>query len=213
MPHAPRIPRAVIQRLSYYLRRLEQLEHDGVATISSAELGGAIGASDAQVRKDLGYFGPFGRRGVGYEVSRLARVLRSILAVDREWRVALVGAGNIGRALCAHRIFHERGFRIVALFDNDPHKEGQSHGGLRVRPMWDLERAVRDLDIRVGIIAVPVHSAQRVADALVAAGVRGLLNFAPVGVDVPDGVEIRAVDFAVELQQLAFLVAHLHDDA
>ncbi len=206
---SPRIPRAVIQRISFYLRQLESLQHDGVETTSSAELGEAIGASDAQVRKDLAYFGQFGRRGVGYNVSRLARMLRVILAVDREWPVVVVGAGNVGRALSTHRVFHERGFRIVAVFDNDPRKEGSECGGLRVRPRWDLDRAVRELDISVGIITVPSHSAQSAADQLVAAGVRGILNFAPIRVRVPEGFEIRSVDFAVELQQLAFLVAHL----
>ena len=211
MAEPSHIPRAVVQRLSFYLRQLERLRHERVDTTSSAQLGEAIGASSAQVRRDLACFGQFGRRGVGYDVDRLIRILRAILAVDREWHVAVVGAGNIGRALSTHRVFHERGFRIVAVFDNDARKEGSECGGLKVRPMWDLDRAVRELGISVGIIAVPSHSAQQVADQLVAAGVRGLLNFAPVRVRVPDGFEVRSVDFAVELQQLAFHVAHLHN--
>ena len=212
MTSKPRIPRAVVQRLSFYLRQLERLRDDGIETTSSAALGDAIGASDAQVRKDLAYFGQFGRRGVGYDVDGLARSLRAILAVDREWRVAVVGAGNVGRALCNHAFFRERGFRIVALFDTDPRKEGLTAGGLKVRPMWDLERAVRELGITIGIVAVPPRSGQRVADQLVAAGVRGILNFAPVRLQVPDAIEVRSLDFAVELQKLAFLVARLHDD-
>ena len=212
MADSPHIPRAVVRRISFYLRQLERLQQEGGATTSSAQLGEAIGASGSQVRKDLACFGQFGRRGVGYEVRRLVTALRGILAVDREWRVAVIGAGNVGRALSTHRSFHERGFRIVAVFDNDPYKEGTTCGGLKVRPMWDLDRAVRELDISVGIIAVPSLGAQAVADQLVAAGVRGILNFAPVRVQAPDGYEVRAVDFAGELQQLAFHVAQLHSD-
>lgn len=213
MPDASHIPPAAIQRISLYLRQLERDQHDGIETTSSAQLGAAIGASDAQVRKDLACFGQFGRRGVGYGVARLARVLRSILAVDREWHVAIVGAGNLGRALCTHRFFRDRGFRIVALFDSAPQKEGQMVGGLKVRPMWDLERVARERAITVGILAVPASAAQDVADQLIGAGVRGILNFAPVRIVVPDSCEVRSVDFAAELQQLAFLIAHLHDDA
>jgi len=204
------IPRAVIQRISIYLRQLERLTVDDVETISSAQLGKAIGSSDAQVRKDLAYFGQFGRRGVGYNVPALARALRTILSLDREWRVALVGAGNIGRALCTYRMFRERGFRIVALFDDDPRKEGCTWGRLKVRPMRDLARVVRNERIELGIIAVPQAGAQAVAEQLIAAGVRGILNFAPIRIHPPGGVEVCSVDLAIELQQLAFLTAHLH---
>jgi redox-sensing transcriptional repressor len=213
MNQSARVPRAVIQRISYYLRQLERLRQEGVGTTSSAALGEAIGASDAQVRKDLACFGQFGRRGVGYDVAGLIGALRKILTVDREWRVVVVGAGNLGRALSTHRVFHERGFRIVAVFDKDPRKEGSECAGHKVRPMWDLDRTVRELEIRVGMIAVPAPSAQSVADQLVAAGVRGLLNFAPCRLEVPEGFEVRAVDFAVELQQLAFYVASLENGA
>lgn len=212
MSSRPHIPPSVVHRISFYLRQLERLRQEGVTTTSSAELGAAIDASDAQVRKDLACFGQFGRRGVGYDVGRLIGVLRAILAVDHEWHVAVVGAGNVGRALSTHGVFHERGFRIVAVFDNDPRKEGTQCGGLKVRPMWDIERTVRERGIAIGIIAVPSQSAQEVADHLVAAGVRGILNFAPVRVRVPDGFELRSVDFAVELQQLAFHVADLQAD-
>ncbi|MFW6108718.1 MAG: redox-sensing transcriptional repressor Rex, partial [bacterium] len=124
MSSRPHIPPSVVHRISFYLRQLERLRQEGVTTTSSAELGAAIDASDAQVRKDLACFGQFGRRGVGYDVGRLIGVLRAILAVDHEWHVAVVGAGNVGRALSTHGVFHERGFRIVAVFDNDPRKEG-----------------------------------------------------------------------------------------
>ena len=206
MPEPAAIPRAVVQRISFYLRQLEQLGRDGTETVSSAQLGEAIGATDAQVRKDLACFGQFGRRGVGYNVTTLARALRSILSVEEEWRVALVGAGNIGRALCTARLFRERGFHIVALFDNDPRKEGCTWAGLKVLPMRDLRRVCREQRIALGIIAVPSAGAQAVAGQLVAAGVRGILNFAPVRVNVPPTVEVRSVDLTVELQRLAFLV-------
>ncbi|MFP4056391.1 MAG: redox-sensing transcriptional repressor Rex [Candidatus Brocadiia bacterium] len=202
------IPRAVIPRMSSYLRQLERLERQGVETISSAELGEAIGASDAQVRKDLTYFGQFGQRGVGYNVGRLIRAIRSILGLDDEWHAALVGAGNIGRALCTYKIFPQRGFRIVALFDSDPRKEGCTWARLKVRSMRDLPRVCREMDIDLGIIAVPAEGAQEVADQLVEAGLRGILNFAPARISVPPGVEVCTVDLAVELEQLAFLVRH-----
>jgi len=195
--------------MSFYLRHLKRLDGEGVETVSSAQLGEAIGASDAQVRKDLAYFGQFGQRGVGYNVPTLIRALRSILSLEREWRVALVGAGNMGRALCTYKVFRERGFRIVALFDSDPRKEGCTWARLKVRSMRELPRAVRDLHIDLGIIAVPLASAQTVADQLVAAGVKGILNFAPVRVNAPPGVQVCSVDLVVELQQLAFLAGSL----
>ena len=157
------IPRPVIRRMPQYLRHAEALERQGVETVSSAELGAAIGSTAAQVRKDLACFGQLGRRGVGYVARDLARELRSLLSLDRPWRVALVGAGNIGRALCTYRTFRERGFRIVALFDSDPFKDGCTWAGLKVQPMRDLRRTVRALDIDLGIIAVPAPAAQGVA--------------------------------------------------
>jgi len=203
------IPRPVIRRMPQYLRHAEALERQGVETVSSAELGAAIGSTAAQVRKDLACFGQLGRRGVGYVVRDLARELRSLLSLDRPWRVALVGAGNIGRALCTYRTFRERGFRIAALFDSDPFKDGCTWGGLKVQPMRDLRRTVRALGIDLGIIAVPPAAAQGVADQLVAAGLRGILNFAPARIRVPPGVRVRYADFAVEIEQLAFLITGL----
>jgi len=201
------IPRPAIQRMPFYLRQLERLERDGVHTVSSMELGDAIGASAAQVRKDLAYFGQFGQRGVGYTVRTLLRALRSILSLNREWRAALVGAGNIGRALCTYRTFRERGFQIVALFDDDPRKEGCTWARLKVHAMRELPRVVREQQIDLGIIAVPAAGAQAVADQFVNAGVRGILNFAPCRVTAPPAIQVCSVDLAVEFEQLAFLVA------
>ncbi|MBM4041535.1 MAG: redox-sensing transcriptional repressor Rex [Planctomycetes bacterium] len=208
MTPKPAIPRPVLERIVLYLRQLERFRRDGIDTVSSPELGDAVGASAAQVRKDLSYFGQFGQRGHGYDVRELARTLRSLLSLDREWRAALVGAGNIGRALCTYRPFRERGFHIVALFDNDPHREGLTWARLKVQPMSQLPRTVRDLGIELGIIAVPPEAAQLVADQLVAAGVRGILNFAPTRVVVPENVPIRSADLAVDIESLAFLVAN-----
>ncbi len=202
------IPRAALERMVRYLRQLERFSREGIDTVSSPELGDAVGASAAQVRKDLSCFGQFGQRGLGYDVRGLVRTLRGILALDREWRAALVGAGNIGRALCTYRAFRERGFQIVALFDSDPHREGLTWARLKVQPMGQLRRTVRDLGIELGIIAVPPEAAQNVADQLVAAGVRGLLNFAPTRVVVPEGVPVRSADLAVDIEMLAFLVAN-----
>lgn len=205
--HGP-IPQRAIQRLSRYLRELERLQRDGAETVSSAELGDLVGAGDAQVRRDLAFFGHLGQRGVGYSVATLIEALRSTLSLNREWRVALVGAGNIGRALCTYKVFRERGFRIVALFDNDPRKEGCTWARLKVMPMRELRRTVQKLGIELGVIAVPPEAAQEVADQLVAAGARGILNFAPTRVRVPPGIQVCSADLAVEMEQLAFLVAN-----
>jgi len=208
MANSSDIPRVVISRMSSYLRELERLKTRDVETISSAELGRAIGAGDAQVRKDLAYFGQFGQRGVGYNVARLVAAIRSILSLEEEWHVALVGAGNVGRALCTFRTLRERGFRIVAIFDSDPLKVGLSWARLRVRPMGELPQVCQAEHVEIGIIAVPVDGAQHVADELVAAGVKGIFNFAPTHVTAPEGVEITHVDLAVPLEQLAFLISH-----
>jgi len=208
MTHSPAIPRPALARMLLYLRQVQRLEREGVETISSAELGEAVGSSAAQVRKDLSRFGQLGQRGLGYNVPSLIPTLRSLLALDRGWRAALVGAGNIGRALTTHRAFRERGFSIVALFDADPRKEGCTWARLKVLPMSHLRRSIRDLGIELGIIAVPAEAAQGVADQLVAAGVRGILNFAPTRVVVPGGIAVRSVDLAADIEQLAFLVAN-----
>lgn len=202
------VPRPVLERIVLYLRQAERLAREGAQTVSSFELGEAIGSTPAQVRKDLSCFGQLGQPGRGYDVQGLVRALRSRLSLDREWRAALVGAGNIGRALCTHRAFRERGFHIVALFDNDPRKEGCTWGRLKVLPMSQLGHCVRELGIELGIIAVPAEAAQGVADQLVAAGIRGILNFAPTRVICPNGIPVRSVDFTVDLEQLAFLVAN-----
>jgi len=193
-----------VRRLSIYLRTLEELEREGEGTVSSRTLAHRAGTTAAQVRKDLSLFGSFGKRGLGYAVPPLRKDLRSILGLSRQWRVVLAGAGRIGAALHEYPHFRERGFDIVAILDDDPGKVGLDWGGVRIRSGTELDRVVREEGVEIAIIAVPASAAQRVATALVKAGVRGILNFAPVRLEVPEGVTVRDVNMAVELEALSF---------
>ena len=206
-PHAD-VPKPSVRRLSMYLRQLESFERERIRTVSSRKVGESLGLTDAQVRKDLAYFGQFGRPGVGYEVSPLIHRLRSILGTDRISGTLLIGAGNLGRAVAAYTGFKAKGFDLVALVDADPKKVGRKIGGLVVRPIDDLERIVRTHDIRLAMVAVPADAAQAVVDRLVEAGVRGILNFAPVQLRTPPAVTVRYLDVAAELEQLSFLTMH-----
>jgi redox-sensing transcriptional repressor len=199
-------PKAVVGRVSLYLRQLESFQRQGQDTVSSSQLGAALNINDAQVRKDLAFFGQFGYPGIGYRIEELIPAIRRILGIDRVWPTAMIGLGNLGRALIKYKGFRGRGFHITALFDNDPKKVGQTHGGLTVRPLDDLAPAVAELGIRLAILTVPAESAQRVADLLVACGVRGLLNFAPVSLVVPESVSVVAVDLSIQLEHLAYHV-------
>lgn len=207
MVNKSRIPRPTVKRLSLYLRELESLEEAGQQTISSKQLGDALGLTDAQVRKDLAYFGQFGHPGIGYRIAELISQLRKILGTDRQWNAAIVGAGNIGRALMPYARFRRKGFEIVAVFDADARVVGKEVAGHRVRPMSDLPALVKERNILIGIVAVPVSAAQSVANALIQAGVKGILNFAPVRLDVNDRVSVVSVDFLVSLEQLAFQIS------
>jgi redox-sensing transcriptional repressor len=199
-----RISESTIRRLSHYYRVLEEVEAEGKRLISSHRLAEREGVTSAQVRKDLSTFGSFGRRGLGYNVSHLREEIRGILGLDRRWRVALVGAGHIGSALLAYRGFTAQGFDIVAVFDRDPARVGQSLGDLIVRDVSELAAAAESLGIDIGVIATPIRAAQEVADALAAAGVRGILNFAPRKLFVPGHVALRTVDMTVEFESLSF---------
>ena len=202
----PRPSRASVGRLSLYLRHLESLLREGTATVSSGQLGEPLGVTDAQVRKDLAYLGHLGQAGVGYPTQDLIAALRHALAVDRPWTAALVGVGNLARALLRYRGFQQRGFRIVALFDADPSKVGLEVDGLKIHAMGEISAAVASTRADLGIITVPSESAQSVADALVSAGVKGILNFAPIILRLPRHVSLVSVDLTVQLEQLAFLV-------
>lgn len=201
------VPDPAVRRLSLYLRQLESLEHEKVSTVSSRRLAESLGLTDAQVRKDLGYFGQFGRPGVGYEVPTLIQSLRRILGTDRISNTLMVGIGNIGRAVAAYQGFRDKGFELVALFDRDERKVGKKVGRLVVQSLDDLPDVIDAQNIRLAILAVPVAAAQEVADLLIEQGVRGILNFAPVQLRVPEHVTVRHIDVAAELEQLVFLTS------
>ena len=204
-PREP-IPTPAVRRLSLYLRQLESFKKKDRRTISSKQLGESLNLTDAQVRKDFAYFGQFGHPGIGYRVDDLIAQVKKILGTDKIWKVLLVGAGNLGRALMAYRGFEQKGFKLVAVFDADASKVGKKQGPFVVQPISDLAATVNREGIRLAMLAVPADNAQDVADQLVAAGVRGLLNFAPVSITVPQDVALNAVDLAVQLEQLSFQV-------
>lgn len=205
-------PKAVVGRVSLYLRQLEAYQRQGCTTVSSSQLGGPLSIKNAQVRKDLAFFGQFGHPGVGYRIDELIDALRHILGIDHDWPLALVGLGNLGRALIKYRGFRSRGFHIVALFDNDPSKIGLSFDGLIVEPIESLRKVAATRKIRLAILAVPADAAQNVTDLLVASGIRGLLNFAPVPLSVPPHVNLVGVDLSIQLENLAYKVQRTDDE-
>ncbi len=206
------IPSPAVWRLSLYLRQLEHLAAHGVEKVSSRRLAETLQATDAQVRKDLAYFGQFGQPGVGYRVGDLIDELRRILRTDRLWPVAVVGTGDLGRALVRHQRFARKGFDLAAAFDTAAEIVGSKVGRVTVQHVDELAETVRRLGIRVAIIAVPPDAAQDVADRLCAAGVRGILNFAPTSLQTPEGVTVRQVDHAAQLEQLSFHVGQDQED-
>lgn len=199
-----KVPEATVSRLSIYSRFLEQMENNGILTVSSTDIARNVGVTPAQVRKDLAYFGEFGTRGVGYSVKDLLGHIMKILGLNREWNVAIIGAGNLGRALSAYKGFGERGFSIVALFDNDPNKVGGRVGDKDVLHINELPRKAKDLGIDLCIIAVPASAAQEAVDIAVNAGINGIINFAPTTLNVPKNVLLRRVDLAAQLEVLTF---------
>ena len=208
IPHPPadnRLSRAAAQRLSLYLRELDSVSRTG-GTLSSRDLAKTVGVSAAQVRRDLAALGHLGLRGIGYEAVGLAAAIRKTLGIDRPWKAVLVGVGNLARALLRYRGFSEHNFAIVGLFDSDPAKVGETVEGLRIEPLTDLGRTARSLHAELGILTVPSDAAQAVANQMVAAGLRGVMNFAPVLLDLPPGVQVVTVDLAIQLEQLAFAV-------
>ncbi|MCE9546127.1 MAG: redox-sensing transcriptional repressor Rex [Planctomycetia bacterium] len=202
------VPKAVVSRLSLYLRELQHLLRDGKETISSGALGSRLGFSDAQVRKDLAYFGHFGYPGIGYRIDELVAAVKKILGTDRVWPVAIIGIGNLGRALLGYKGFSRQGFDIVAAFDSDPSKSGLIIEGIQVRPIDTLAAVVREQRIRLGMLAVPAPAAQGVADQLVLAGIDGIVNFAPVTINLPPHVSRLGVDLAIELEQITYDVVN-----
>ena len=199
-----KIPEATVSRLSVYSRFLEEVEKRGITSISSGEIAEGIGGTPAQVRKDLAYFGEFGTRGVGYNVHSLNEQMVKILGLGKTWKVILVGAGNLGSALSQYKGFRDRGFDIIAVFDNDLKKVGLMLNGIPIYPINQIADFINDNDVRIAIIAVPAAYAQDVADAMVDTKIQGILNFAPVVLTVPEEIETRNVDLAVNLEVLSF---------
>ena len=198
------IPEATVGRLPVYLRALVEMAEGGMATVSSERLAEAAGVNSAKVRKDLSHLGSYGTRGVGYDVAYLIHQIRRELGLTQHWPVVIAGIGNLGHALANYRGFAERGFRPAALVDNDPAKVGEIVGGLPIRAPGDMPAIAREHEALIGVICTPATSAQSVADAMVQAGIRSILNFAPVALVVPEGVSVRKVDLAVELQILTY---------
>lgn len=198
------IPEIVIRRLPLYLRTLNSLASRGQIVTSSQELGNRLGTTSTQIRKDLSYFGEFGKQGTGYTIHHLQEQLRSILQIDRRWNVALVGAGELGHALLDYRDFEKRGFPITAVFDSDKAKIGCQVGSLKVLNIATLPAVIREQRVRIAIIAVPASEAQEVAHALVDAGVRAILCYAPITLTLPDHVRAHYIDPILGLQSMAY---------
>ena len=198
------IPEATVARLPVYLRALTSLSDQGTSTCSSEELAVAAGVNSAKLRKDLSYLGSYGTRGVGYDVDYLRYQIAREIGVTQDLPVVIVGIGNLGHALANFSGFRSRGFRVVALLDADPERHGESVAGVEVRAFADLEKIVHEHSVAIGVIATPALAAQDVADRMVDAGISSILNFAPVVISVPAGVDVRKVDLSIELQILAY---------
>lgn len=203
-----RIADSTIRRLSLYLRHLEEARERGVDTISSDDLARRGGTTSAQVRKDLSFFGSFGKRGLGYSVPELETALRSIMGLGRSWRVVIVGAGKIGAALANYRGFQQRGFHVVAAYDTNPDKVGRTLDGVPVKDMANLAREVSTDRPDIAILTVPGEHAQAVVDQLVAAGVKAIMSFAPAQLQVPHDVALKTMNMAMELEGLSFALMH-----
>jgi redox-sensing transcriptional repressor len=203
-----RIAESTVRRLSLYLRFLEDFEERGLTTISSDELAARGGTTSAQVRKDLSFFGSFGKRGLGYAVPELAARLRDILGLGREWKVIIIGAGKIGSALAQYRGFRQRGFHVVGVYDSDPGKIGKRVDAFTIRDLATLEKDVARDEVDIAVLTVPAEAAQQVVNRIVKAGIGAVMNFAPVQLQVPEGVVIKTVNMAMELEGLSFALAN-----
>ena len=203
-----RIADSTVRRLSLYLRFLEEFETAGLTTVSSEELAARGGTTSAQVRKDLSFFGSFGKRGLGYQVAELTQSMRRILGLERDWRVIIVGVGKIGAALAQYEGFRQRGFRVVGLYEADPAKIGREIYNLTVHAIDSLAEDNRERPVDIAVIAVPASVAQRVVDQVVAAGISGIMSFAPIQLHVPSDVTLNTVNMAMELERLSFALSN-----
>ncbi len=198
------IPDIVIGRLPLYLRALQRMTAEGRQVTSSQELGERLGISAAQIRKDLSQFGEFGKQGTGYTIDYLVEQLRNILRVDKDWDIAVVGAGDIGSAVTRYRGFANRGFCVKMVFDNDPEKVGVRIGEFTVQDISEMESAIQEAGIKLAMIAVPASNAQEVADRLVKSGVKAILNYAPLSISIPPEVHVQYIDPAIHLQRMTY---------
>jgi redox-sensing transcriptional repressor len=201
------IPDIVISRLPVYLRALERLSQEGQEVTSSHELGRRLGISSAQIRKDLSHFGGFGKQGTGYKIAFLKDQLRSVLKVEREWHVALIGAGDLGSAIARYRGFAERGFHIRWVFDSAPEKIGRKLGPYTILPIQNLSETVQSNGVKIAMVAVPAEYAQAVTDTLVESGVEAILNYAPINLKVPDNVHVQYIDPVLHLQRMTYYLS------
>ncbi len=198
------VPEVVVLRLPLYVRALSQLRDGGIDVVSSQQLGSLLQMTPAQIRKDLSYFGRFGKQGRGYNVRFLLQELREILGLDREWNACIIGVGRLGHAIINYPGFSPEGFKIVAAFDGDPKQVGTSIGGFKVRPMADLANVVAEMNISIGIVAVPASQAQEVIERLIKNNIKGILNYAPIAPQVPMNTVIRNIDPVLSLQSMTF---------
>lgn len=204
MEHIALIPDIVVGRLPIYLRALQHMAQMGRKVTSSQELGEQLGISAAQIRKDLSQFGEFGKQGTGYQIEYLIEQLSSILQVDRVWDVVLIGAGDVGNAIARYQGFANRGFRVAMVFDNDPDKIGRDVGGFIVQDTAQLIPLIRKTGIKIAMLAVPASAAQSVTDQLVEAGIKAILNYAPIHLNVPPGVQVQNIDPVIHLQRMTY---------
>ncbi|NJO05495.1 MAG: redox-sensing transcriptional repressor Rex [Chloroflexaceae bacterium] len=204
-------PDVVVRRLPLYARSLRYLLQEGVHSVSSQELGERINVTAAQIRKDLSYFGEFGKQGIGYDVERLLQQIEEILGLTQDWPVALIGVGQLGQAVARYDGFRTKGIHIVALFDSDPARVGQEIADVVVQSIDQIPTTIRERSIRMAIVAVPALAAQEVTNTLVDAGVRAILNYAPIVVQVPEGVWVRYIDPVTVLHSMTYYLAREHD--
>lgn len=212
MAQKTNIPKIIVSRLPIYLRALQRLEENGRQTISSKEFSEYIGITAAQIRKDLSQFGEFGKQGTGYYIPYLIEQLKKILHMDRIWDVALVGVGDLGHAIARYQGFSNRGFLIAALFDTDPTKIGTEINGLIVESTENMAERIRAAGIQIAMLTVPAKAAQKVTDQLIAAGIRGILNYAPINLSVPENICVEHIDPAIGLQRMTYYIGQSAPD-
>ncbi|MDN5342465.1 redox-sensing transcriptional repressor Rex [Oceanotoga sp. DSM 15011] len=210
---APKIPKPTVRRLAIYYRCLNKLKENGIEKTSSKEMADLLGIKASQVRKDLSYFGEFGKRGVGYNVDKLSFKLKEILGLKKNWNVAIVGAGNLGYAIANYSGLEKNGFKVVTAFDNDEKKIGNMIvPGVKIERIQDIEKIIKTYNVEIAVLSVPVNAAQEVVDILLEAGIKGILNFTPTSLSVPENISVEDVDFVISLKSLTFEIASAENE-